>query len=358
MGDWSATRWPLRAGVIAALASAALLIQRAAIAGDRLAAGVRGAVLARFDLAVPLLIALVAFVAARRSLTGRNTIGPGLRWIPAAYVAWALTTVFAKAALHVQASPRRLLTTLIFFRGTGTPLPGLGAGPLLLSLVLTVALMPALVGLGRRAARTRPWFVPACLALTAVVYRTVCTASGHTDLFGPLSWLPNHLDLVGVGLAVALVDAAVGDVPIRRRLRVGGLIVAVVSFVVAALALGLPRSPVIDSSTDVHLYSLVALTFAAGLLFVCCLIPPTFSRRRARRLSEVVAITAPGVLLAGEPAFTLVARQYHERVLEFDGGVFLHGNVVAPFVWSLLIAGAFSVVMIATVGVIDLLRHG
>ncbi len=34
--------------------------------------------------------------------------------------------------------------------------------------------------------------------------------------------------------------------------------------------------------------------------------------------------------LAGEPAFTLVARQYHERVFEFDGAVFLHGNLVAP----------------------------
>ncbi len=44
----------------------------------------------------------------------------------------------------------------------------------------------------------------------------------------------------------------------------------------------------------------------------------------------------PGILLVGEPAFTLVARQYHERVFEFDGGVFLRGNVVAPFIWSLL----------------------
>ena len=62
MGDWSATRWPLRAGVITAAASVALLIQRSAIAGGRLAAGWQGAVFARFDLAVPLLIALVAFI--------------------------------------------------------------------------------------------------------------------------------------------------------------------------------------------------------------------------------------------------------------------------------------------------------
>ncbi|MEP7113485.1 MAG: glycosyltransferase family 39 protein [Ilumatobacteraceae bacterium] len=358
MGDRSATRWPLRAGVIFGLASVGLLIQRAAVAGDRLASGSQGSVLARFDLAVPLLIALVAYVAARRSLTGRNVVGVGLRWIPAAYVGWALTIAFAKAALHVQASPRRLLTTLIFFRGTGTPLLGLGAGPLLLTLVLTVVLMPALVGLSRRSAGTRQVIVPIGLALAAVAYRIVCTASGHTDLFGPLSWLPNHLDLVGVGLAVALVDASVRDVRTRHRLRLGGIVVAVISFVLAAFGLGLPKSPLIQSSVDVHLFSIVAVTFAAGVLLAACLMPPAFTRRGSPRLSRVVAITAPGVLLAGEPAFTLAARQYHERVFEFDGGVFLHGNVVAPFVWSLVIASAFGVVIVATVGLIALARSG
>ena len=97
----------------------------------------------------------------------------------------------------------------------------------------------------------------------------------------------------------------------------------------------------IDSAVDVHVYALVALTFAAGLLCAACVVPPTFVRRGAPRLAKVVSLTAPGVLLAGEPAFTLVARQYHERVFEFDGGAFLHGNVVAPFIWSLLIAAAF-----------------
>ena len=71
-----------------------------------------------------------------------------------------------------------------------------------------------------------------------------------------------------------------------------------------------------------------------------------------------MAIAAPGVLLAGEPAFTLVARQYHERVFEFDGAAFLHGNLVAPFVWSLVIACAFGVVVVAAVGVVGLLKSG
>ena len=358
VGEWSATRWPLRAGVVAALASVALLIQRAAIAGDTLAVGSYGAVVARFDLGVPLLIALVAFVSARRCLAGRllNALGP--RWVPATYVAWALTILFAKAALHLQASPRRLLTTLVFFRGIGAPLPGLGAGPLLLTLVLTVVLMPALVGLVHRSQQNHQWIVPAALALIAFVYRTVCTASGHTGLFGPLSWLPNHLDLVGLGLAVALMDAAVADLGVRRRLRLGGFAVAAVSFVLAAFALDFPKSPLIDGSADVHVYALVASTFAAGVLCASCVVPPTFLRRGTPRLTAVAAVATPGVLLAGEAAFTLVARQYHERVFEFDGGVFLHGNVVAPFVWSLLIASAFGVVVVALISAIDIARHG
>ena len=359
MGDWSATRWPLRAGVIAAVASIALLAQRAGIAGARLAAGSQGAVLARFDLAGPLLVALVAFVVARRCLAGRTTGGLGLGWIPAAYVGWALTILFAKAALHVQASPRQLLTTLVFFRVGGTSLFGLGAGPLVLTLVLTVVLMPALVGLHRSGAgRRSPWIVPIALVILALVYRTACTATDHIALFGPLSWLPNHLDLIGLGLAIALIDASVDREQARRRLRLGGVLVGVVSFVIAAFAVGLPRSPVMTSVADVHVYAFVALAFAAGVLCAVCLVPPTFGRRDAPRLARVVAIAGPGVLLAGEPAFTLVARQYHERVFAFDGGVFLHGNVVAPFIWSLLIGGAFGVVIVAVVGAIDVLRHG
>ena len=53
MGERSATQWPLRGGVLVAVASAALLVQRAAIAGNRLSSGAWGAVVARFDLAVP-----------------------------------------------------------------------------------------------------------------------------------------------------------------------------------------------------------------------------------------------------------------------------------------------------------------
>ena len=359
MGDWFASRWSLRAGVIAAVASVALLVQRVAIAGDRLAGGTRGALLARFDLAGPLLITLVAFVAAKRRLAGRTTYTSGIATVPAIFVGWLMTIAFAVVALHVHPSPARLLATAVFFRGRGTPLLGLGVGPLLLSAVLTIALMPLLVGFIRVPGhRRRAWTLPIGLGIIALAYRTTCAASGHTQLFGPLSWLPNHLDLVAVGVGIALIDESVGNIRMRWRLRIGGLLLAVASFLIAALALGLPRTPRLDTAAHIQLFSAAAAIFSAGVIGAACLIPPLLTQRRAPRVARAVAIAGPGVLLAGEPAFTLVARQYHERVFEIDGAAFLHDNLVAPFVWSLVIGCAFGVVVVAAVGVVGLLKSG
>ena len=312
--------------------------------------------LARLDIAAPLLIALVAFVTARRQLTGHRSLAARIGWIPAVYIGWILTIGFAKAALHIQFSPRRLLSTLVIFRGLGAPEQGLAAGVLLLTMVLTAILMPVLVGLTR--SRRGSWLVPVCLVVAALAYRTVCTATGHLALFGPLSWFPNHLDLVAVGLCVALAEHSITDVGLKRRLRFGGIVVALTAFLAAAFLLGLPRSPLLESAIDVHVQAIAAAIFSVGVLGAACLVPPAFTARHLPRITRVVAIVAPGLFLAGEPAFTLVARQYHERVIEFGGAVFLHGNLVAPFVWSMLIAGAFGVVVVSAVGLAGLLRHG
>ena len=93
-----------------------------------------------------------------------------------------------------------------------------------------------------------------------------------------------------------------------------------------------------------------------AVLIAVCLFPPVFTRRTMPRSAAGFAVAAPGILLVAGPAFTLVARQYHERVVEFAGGVFLRGNIVAPFIWSLLITCAFGVIVVATVGGIGLLR--
>jgi 4-amino-4-deoxy-L-arabinose transferase-like glycosyltransferase len=347
----------LRAGVLTAIAATGLLMQRAGIAGNRLASGGTGAIVARFDLAVPLLVALVAFLTARRSLSSPLSDSGGLARLPAIYIAWALTMLFAKAALHVQATAGQFLSTLVIFRVVGTPLEGLGAGPLILVVASTVVLMPVFVGLARRPALVaRPWVVPVGLAVVALAYRILCTSTAHTALFGPLSWLPNYLDLIGVGLALALIDGRLTDVRLRRGVRIAGIAVAIVTFFVAAFALGLPRSPLLSSSADIHRFAMVAVVFSAAVLCAVCLFPPVFTRRTMPRTACALAIAAPGILLVGGPAFTLVAHQYHERVLEFDGGVFLQGNIVAPFIWSFLISCAFGVVVVAVVGTVGLLR--
>ena len=161
MGDWSASRWPRRAGVLTAIAATGLLMQRAGIAGNRLSSGSAGAIVARFDLAVPLLVSLVAFLTARRSLASPLSDSGGLARLPAIYIAWALTMLFAKAALHVQATAGQFLSTLVIFRVVGTPLEGLASGPLMLVAASTVVLMPVFVGLARRPALVaRPWVVP------------------------------------------------------------------------------------------------------------------------------------------------------------------------------------------------------
>ena len=282
-----------------------------------------------------------------------------MAWIPAVYIAWIVTIGFAKAALHTHLSPARLLMTIVMFRGRGAPPMGLAAGVLLLSVVLTILVLPLLVSVVTSPlGRARPWLVPVCLVGAALTYRTICTITGHTALFGPLSWFPNHLDLVAVGLCVALADHSITDPVLRRRARLGGIVVAVGSFAAAAFFLGLPRSPLLDSGIDVQLQAIVAAIFSAGVLAGALLRPPSFTTRSAPRTTRAIAVAAPGVLLVAEPAFTLVARQYHERVFDFDGGVFLHGNLVAPFIWSLLIAGAFGVVIVAAIGAIDLVRHG
>src|SRR5258706_16326295 len=104
VGDWYATRWPLRAGVVAAVVAIALLVQRVAIAGNRLIDGRQGALLARLDLATPVLIALVAFVIARRCVAGQVETWRTSGVVPAVHIGWLLTIAFCAAALHIHLS--------------------------------------------------------------------------------------------------------------------------------------------------------------------------------------------------------------------------------------------------------------
>lgn len=358
MGDWLATRWPRRAGVIVAVVGVAMLIQRVAIAGGRLADGWQGQLYARLDLAAPVVIVIVAYVAAARVLRGRSSSPSTMSAIPGIYVAWILAVVFAVAALHARPPKGRLLASLVMFRAGGDPLPGLGSGPLLLTIVLTIVLVPPLVAASHAPRlRDRAWVVPVCLIVAALVHRTLIVAADRTALFGPLSWLPNQLDLVGAGLAIAIAGQKLTDDRRGQRVRITAIVMAIASFFTTAFALGLPRSPRLESARDVHVFGVATLIFAASSICAAVIGPP-LTRRSAPRLGRVVGIAGTGVALVGESAFTVVARQYHERVVEFDGGVFLNGRVLAPFIWSLLIAAGFGVVVVACIGALGLLRSG
>ncbi|HEY7626643.1 MAG TPA: glycosyltransferase family 39 protein [Ilumatobacteraceae bacterium] len=359
MGDSLATRWPRRAAVVLALCATALLVQRVAIAGDRLAHGWQGRVYARLDLAASVLVVLVAYLAARRVLSGRST-GPSLiRIVGAVYAAWIAAVVFAMAAVHARPPRGRLLMSLVLFRTGGNPLPGLSAGPLLLTGVLTCLLVGPLAKLAVRPAwpSSRPWAIPGALVASALLYRGAVAGTGHVELFGALSWLPNQLDLIGAGLAIALVGERVTTDRALVRLRGVAALVAIASFIVAAFVLDLPRSPRLESAADVHAFAIVALIFAASVVCAVALGPPLL-RVNAPRIGLAVSVAGVGIYLVSEPAFTVVARQYHERVVEFDGGVFLNGHVLAPFIWSLLIAAAFGVIVIASVAVVASARQG
>ena len=155
--------------VIVAACSVAMLMHRVGIAGDKLATAPGGALLARFDLAVPSLIALVAFVGARRSLAGRTAVTMGLGVIPAMYVGWFLTIVFVKAALPRQAIARRNGPRRSLLPWRRTPLTGLARA------VAADDRADRGVDAGSRCvraaaiARTGQWLVPVSLAVVAFV---------------------------------------------------------------------------------------------------------------------------------------------------------------------------------------------
>lgn len=355
MGDWTATRWPRRAGVVLACAALALLAQRVAIAGNRLATGWHGRVLARLDLAAPVIVVLVAFVTARRALADRRPRWSGVPTVAAIFVAWWLTIAFAFAALHVHPSRWRMLLTIAIFRPGGDPLPGLSTGPLLLTIVIVVTAMPALVAATRRSARAA-LVLPVGLFAVALAYRIVIAASHHIALFGPLSWFPNQLDLVAAGIGLAMLAEPRRHAASMRRLRSIAAAVAVAAFIAAAFLLGLARSPRLGSGSEAIAFGFVALVFATATIAAVALPQP--QRDHRGRIAAALAIAAPGLLLVADPAFILVARQYHERVLEFDGAVFLDGRVLPAFVWSALIAAAFGVVVAAVVAIVAVVRHG
>ena len=121
---------------------------------------------------------------------------------------WTVTVIAVIAAVHPTYGPRQLFSTLLVFRpiGGANPITGLAVGPLVLELVLIAGAAPFLgmyVRSGRR--RLGGWAVAAMLVVAGLLVRVAVIAAGGTGPLGALSWLPADLDLVGAGLAIALL---------------------------------------------------------------------------------------------------------------------------------------------------------
>ena len=263
-------------------------MQRAAIAGDRLSTGSWGSVLARFDLAVPVIIALVAFVAARRSLSEPGLFGRCSRHrvgVDSGHVC----RLGADDALRQGRAARAGLTAPL--PDHAALLPHAGNAPPRTRCRSPAADPRADRGADARPGRRDPPHLDAAVddprragGRCPRLPRDLHGRAGTPTCSGRSSWLPNHLDLVGVGLAVALVDASIdrqrrraagfGSAALRRSRRVSLL---------PAFALGLPKSPLIARRST----STCTPSSPSSCRRACCsdgrLIPPTFTRRTRRR---------------------------------------------------------------------------
>ncbi len=312
--------------------------------------GVAGAVLARADVAAVVLIVLAVATAARSSVE-RITTGAApvswrahlTRWLLPLYVVWIPVVVIDLVALDPPRSGRSLVSTLLLFRDLrGAPMLGTGVGPVVTVVAMAVVLLPllerALVG---RAGRL-PIVAVGTIAVGLAV-RTVLVVGGWTAPFGALSWLPAHLDAVGAGLAIAVLRVA-GRITARlAAIAVGA---AVVAFGVGAAVL--PRTVLVTGGADVWVRGLLYVIVAAGVVVAVGAGP-------SRRTTACVATAAPGLVLAGELAFVVIARQHADGVVDGPLGLRLTAAAVPTWIWSLAIAVGIGV-LLTTVLLVPLRR--
>lgn len=369
-----------RCGLLVSVGAVMLLVDRVATATSS-TGGALGRLLSHFDVGRALIIvAVTATVAACWTTVGSagaggerprdNVFGePQLsirtwlgRLAVVAYALWAVAVAAAIAALHPEIGGRQLLTTLVLFRPlrAGTIIEGLGVGPLVLELVLISALVPFLVrwlGTGGRRFRgtaVSAFHVAIGLAAAGLLIRLAVIAADRRSPTGLLSTLPADLDLVGAGFAIATWHSRVRSIdaaqrrPRRLALSVGAA--AVVSFVALTIAIRQPSIPGTESGGSLFAQSVLGAVFAAATVLAVTSTTAAFDVLGGWvRTIRWIALVSPGLLLFHETAFTIVARQYVERVIETILGVHLDGPAFPPFLWALVIAAAIGLVLAALV---------
>ena len=369
-----------RCGLLVSLGSVMMLIDRVATATSS-TGGALGRVLSHFDAGRTLII-----VAITAAVTACWTIGPigadgggsaenafgeprmSIRtWLArlavVAYALWTVAVVAAISALHPEIGGRQLLTTLVLFRplNAGAIVDGLGVGPLVLELVLITTLVPPLVRwLGtapRQVGGVRIDAFRAAIGLAGVglVIRLAIIAADRRSPTGLLSTLPADLDLVGAGLAIATWHSRVRSTNAiahrrPRHLAVVAGATAVIAFVVLVVAIRQPLIPGTESGGSLYFQSVLGALVAAAVVLGVTSTDAAFDVRGGwRRTIRWIALMSPGLLLFHETSFTIVARQYVERVTDTILGVHLDGSAFPPFLWALTISTAIGLVLAAFV---------
>ncbi len=347
----------LTAGALAAVCGAALLAARAAEATGRVADGAGGRILARLDVGAVVLVVLGVAVAAGPAIERLVDGRPPIPWrthlarrLLPLYALWIPVVVLVAIAVDPAPGRRAWVETLLLFRRPGVPVAGLGIGPVLTVVAMVAVLLP----LGERIPRRlhRPSGAPvglypllraaAVLAVAGVAVRTALVIGGWTAPFGALSWLPAHLDAVGAGIAIAALRATGRLEADRHRVAAVSALTAAVALLLAATIL--PPTTLVTGAADVWLRgTLYAVAAAAVVLAVATAGDRTGTIRRS------LAVAAPGLVLAADAVFIVIARQHVEAFVEGPSGLHLTGPWLPAWLWSATIAAAIGVVLTVVV---------
>jgi len=344
----------LRTAAGFAVCGLALLAAHVAEATGRLDSGARGRLLARLDVAATVIVvasiaaAARPFVAAHLGGRDRPPYGTHLRvWLGGLYALWVPIVIVNEAMVSPSRGPRSFVLTLVSFRDPRTtgPMPGLGIGAVLFVVATAVVVVPLL---GRAAtalqfqsgARAGMLRLAGVLVVVAVTVRAILVATGTTEPFGALSWLPAHLDALGAAIAIVTLNES-GWFAARRHIVRDSALLAVATFAVAAFGAGLPRALLVTGGRDIQVRAVLYVVIAVALTVTAITV-----RAAPRRTLAALAVAAPGLVLAHEMSFVALARQYRERIDEGAlGGLRLTGPALPVWMWSACVAAGIGVAL-------------
>jgi peptidoglycan/LPS O-acetylase OafA/YrhL/4-amino-4-deoxy-L-arabinose transferase-like glycosyltransferase len=363
-----------------ALAALAVLFSHLGVVVRLNTASDWGIVLGRLDVGVPVFFVISGFLIyrpfVRAHLDGSPSplVRPYLwRRVWRIYPAYWFALVGALVIVPQVVSARDLVSyvTLVHLYWPGRLPAGLQQSWSLAVEMAFYVLLPVYAWGVRRLARRRPRLTVEVvglvgLVLVATAWRFTMLLLGRDKPFGMLSWLPNHLDLFAAGMGLALLTTSavrlsrvggriVSTIERRRTLVTAGCLgTALVAFVLAATALGLPRASIVYTPTQTVLRHWTYLLVAVGV--VAPVVLAGGARTHTVRFLDVrplrwLGLVSYGIFLWHESIIELIVRQYPERILDGAFGRFYAGPVLPVVLWVLAVTVAMAVVSFVLVEV-------